>query len=162
MRRGFAEGRIESSVGFVLPVLCDGSRQRDGSHVAARFGAETLTELLDGQIPFNAPADGEADGSGFLGAYDGDGVCFLSDADASAVASPELSGQQRIHGKRKKAGSGSNPIFLHDDGAIMQRSAGTENGREQVVRKTGIEWNAAFYVGAETDFAFNDDQSSGL
>jgi len=162
MRRGFAEGRIESSVAFVLPVLCDGSRQRDRSHVAAQFGAETLTELLDGQIPFNAPADREADGSGFLGAYDGDGVGFLSDADASAVSSPELSGQQRIHGKRKKASSGSNPIFLHDDGAIMQRGAGTENGSEQVVGKSGIERDAAFDMGAQADFAFDDDQSSGL
>src|ERR1700757_1625689 len=114
MRRRFAEGRIESPVGFVLPILRDGSRQRDGSHVAAQFGSETLTELFYREIALNVPADGEADGSGFFRANDGDSIGLFSNTDAGAVASVELRRQQRIHGKRQKACGSRNTIFLHD------------------------------------------------
>jgi hypothetical protein len=55
--------------------------------VAPQLGSETLTQLLHREITLNAPADGEADSSAFFRADDGDGVGFLRDPDASAVAS---------------------------------------------------------------------------
>ena len=156
--RGESKAASDSSAPFCAMGVGSGT----GVDVAAQFAAKTLTELLDGEIALNAPAEREADGSGFFGADDSDSVGFFGDADAGAMASAELRGQQRIHGKRKEAGSGGDAIFLHDDGSVMERGAGTKNRCEQVVGQAGIERNSALDVGAKTDFAFDHDQSSGL
>ena len=64
--------------------------------------------------------------------------------------------------KRKETGGSSNAILLHDYGAIVKGSAGTEDCSEQIVGKPGIQWNAAFDVGAQTDFTLDHDQGAGL
>ena len=74
-----------------------------------------------------AASDREADSSGFFGTDDGDGVGFLGDADAGAMARAQLRGKKRIHRKRQETSRCGDAIFLHDDGAVMQRSARAED-----------------------------------
>ena len=62
----------------------------------------------------------------------------------------------------EETGGGGDAIFLHDDGAVVQRSAGTEDGRQQIVGEAGIERDAAFDVGAQSDLALDDDERAGL
>ena len=163
-----AQGRIEGRdrifafIIFVFIAVMRDRGQGDGGHVAAEFAAQALAELLDGEVALDFAADGEADGAGFFGTDDGDGVGFFGDADAGAMARAELSGEQRIHGKRKKTGGGGDAIIFHDDGAVVQRGAGTENCGQQIVGEAGVEGHAAFDVGAQSDFAFDHDECAGL
>src|SRR5579872_547477 len=130
--------------------------------MAAKLAAQAFPQLLDGQVTLDSAANGKADGSGFFRADYGDGIRFFGDADAGAMAGTELRREQWVHREGKKTGSGGNAIFLHDDRAIVQRSAWTEDRRQQIVGKASIQRNAAFDVGAQADLAFNDDQGSGL
>src|SRR6201997_3898009 len=130
--------------------------------MAAGCGTQALSQLIDGEVALDLAADSEADGSGVFRTNDGDGVRFFGDADAGAVPGAELRGEQRIHGKGKKARGCGNAIFLDDHRTVVQGSAGAEDSGEEIVGKASIERYAAFDVGAQSDFTFDDDQGAGL
>src|SRR3954452_13509479 len=44
----------------------------------------------------------------------------------------------------------------------MQRCAGAEDGRKQIVGQAGVERDSTFDVSAEADFTLDDDQGAGL
>ena len=161
MRCGLAQRGIHCGVGLVVGMR-DRSRQCYRSHIAAEFAAEAIAELVDREVALDLTGDGEADAAGFFGDDYGDGVGFFGDADAGAVAGAELGGEQRIHGERQEAGGGGDAVFLHDDRAVVQRGAGTEDCGQQIVGEAGVERDSALDVGAQADFALDDDERSGL
>ena len=118
--------------------------------------------MLHGQVAFDRPADSQADGAGFLGNDDRDGIGLFGHADPGAVPGAELSREHRIHGERQKARRGCDAVFLHDHGAIVQRSAGTKNRGQQIVGKMRVERNAALDVGAQPDLPLDHNQGAGL
>ena len=67
-----------------------------------------------------------------------------------------------IHGQRQKAGRRRNPIFLYDDGTVVQRRTGTKNGGQQIVGQLRVQRNSAFDIGTQSDFALNHDEGAGL
>ncbi len=77
------------------------------------------------------------------------------------MAGAKLRREHRIHRKRQEAGRGGNPALLHDDSAVVQRRAGTEDGDQQIIGKVGVQRHPAFDEGAQTDLAFNDDKRAG-
>src|ERR1700691_4259202 len=132
------------------------------AHVMLQQLAQAMAQLFDGEVPFNFPADGHADAAGFFGNDYGNGVGFLGDTNTGAVPSSELRGQHGIHGQRQEAGGGGDAVPLNDDGAIVQRRTGAENGGQQVVGKMGIQWYSALDIGAQTDLTLDHHQRAGL
>ena len=124
--------------------------------------AQAHAQLVRRQVALNLSRHREADGAGLLGDDHRHCIRFLGDADAGAMARAELSGEQGVHGKRQEASGGSDTVFLHNGGAVVQRRAGTEDGRQQMVGEPGVQRHAAFDVGAQADLALDHDQRSRL
>src|SRR5262249_27994879 len=70
--------------------------------------------------------------------------------------------QTRLHGERKKTCARGNATVLNDHGTVVQRHGGIENGHKQIVRKRGIQGDAAFDVGLESDVPLDNDESASL
>src|SRR5208337_2820539 len=51
--------------------------------------------------------------------------------------------------------------LLHDDGTVMQGSAGAKDGDQQIVGQVGVERYSTFDKGAQADLALDDNQRSG-
>ena len=138
---------VGSAAGFMWRRSSAPSRSRSCSTLRSRSMRPPTATLI-------APVSSEQ--------ITGDGIRLFGDADAGAVASSELSREKRIHRERKKAGGRGDAIFLHDHSTVVQRRAGAEDGRKQIVGKARIEGDSAFDVSAQADLTLDDDQGAGL
>src|SRR5262249_25586505 len=81
---------------------------------------------------------------------------------AGSVARAQLRREHWVHRQREEASRGGYAITADNYGAVVQRSARTEDGRQQVIRQLRVESDAAFDIGAKADFPLDDHEGSGL
>ena len=104
----------------------------------------------------------EGDVPGFLGNEDGDGVRFLGDADARAVAQPEAAVEIFARGEGENAGGGGDAVVLHDDPAVVEDGLGVEDREHEFLRKNGVEIHAGRGELADADVALDGDERAEL
>ena len=111
---------------------------------------------------FNLSGHRYADRTCLLGNNHRDGVGLFRDPNPGAMPGAQLCRQHGIHRERQEARRRRNAVALHDHGAIVQRSAGTKNGRQQVIRQPRVQGDTAFDVGTQANFALDHNQRARL
>jgi shikimate kinase len=107
-----------------------------------------LAQTFDAQLALDISRHREADRARFLGKDDCHRIGFFRDTNGGPMARAQLRRKHWIHRQRQKTGSRGDAVPLHNDGSVMQGSAGTKHGCEQVVRQARIERHPAFDVSA--------------
>jgi hypothetical protein len=118
--------------------------------------------MFDRQIAFNISGHRQTDGAALFGHNDRNRIGFLGDSDAGPMARPQLGRQHRVQRQWQKTRGSGNPVFLHNHGAVMERSTRAEYGRQQIVGEPRIQRYSAFNVGPQPYLSFNHDQCAGL
>src|SRR6185295_5327455 len=79
-----------------------------------------------------------------------------------AVPSAQLTADLRVDRQRQKARRRGNPVFLDDNGAVVQGGSGGKNRHQQIVGQHRIERNAALDVIPQPNLALDRDDGPDL
>src|SRR5438309_4260031 len=136
--------------------------QRRRRYIASQQRAEPFPELFHADVALDIARYRQADRPSFFRDDDCNSIRLFGDPDRRPMPRSQLRGQHGIHRERQEARRRRNAVALHDHGAIVQRSAGTKNGRQQVIRQPRVQGDTAFDVGTQANFALDHNQRARL
>jgi hypothetical protein len=114
------------------------------------------------EIAFDRAVVAEGNHAGFLADDDDDGIGFLAESEAGAVAEAEVAVEVGALGDGEDAGAGEEAFAAQDESAVVQGGFGMEEGDDQFGAQEAVERNAAFGPGVEGEIAFDGDECPEL
>ena len=94
--------------------------------------AETAAEFFDTEVALDKAAVTDRDLSGFLGNHNRDGIGFLAEAEAGAVAEAEVAIEVLALGERENAGGGDDAVAAEDQPSIMKHGLRLEEREDEI------------------------------